>query len=229
MLRHFLLFFSILLLTFIANPAIFAQEQQATKEEKKVSKNDTESTKGESVNKTVEIPMPLSLEQIHKSDINHYFQSDEVKTLLAGPNDFITLIKESVTSNNKGVVILLADWQQTAITPKGLNYLRTEMPNQGWTTISIQPPNMPENYPSKALKLAERQEENHKIITAYQQNLSAIMTRVMEKAKNYPGIFVVIVAGSHGAILTDLYQQGKNSPPNAFIVLSSYMYTKAAN
>ncbi len=219
-------------------PTGIAQEQseeavnsEDKKTETQTKKSTKESTKENSIltKKTVTIPAPLSLDQIHKGDINHYLKKGEIKPLLAGPDDFITLIKDSTTANNKGVAILLADWQQTATTPKGLNYLRKKMPSQGWTTISIQPPNKPDNYPSIALKVSTQQEENKTTLTAYQLKLSAIMKTVMATAKDYPGIFIVIAEGSHGALLTDLYQQGKNSPPNALIVLSSYMFTDAAN
>jgi len=232
-----LLFICFILCSFINAPIISAQEQQEEtikSEEKKAAENKAESSKDSvtakpATKKNLDIPAPLPLEQVYKGDINHYLSDDEIKPLLAGPDDFITLIKESTVANNKGVAILLADWQQTAITPKGLNYLRKEMPNQGWTTISIQPPSKPNNYPSTALKQVEQEEEDRTTLTAYQLKLSAMIKTVMEKAKDYPGIFVVIAQGSHAAILTDLYQQDKNIPPNAFIVLSSFMPSHQAN
>ena len=125
----------------------------------------------------------FALLELHKKDLNHYLQPEEVTSLLAGPNDFITLIKESEVANNKGVAILLADWQQTATTPKGINFLRNEMPKQGWTTISIQPPAKPENYPSNALDLADRQKENAEIIKNYQSELSKILEAVIAISK----------------------------------------------
>ena len=178
---------------------------------------------------TVIIPAPQALETMHNLDITHYLSAEQITPLVAGDDDFITLIKESNTANNKGVAILLADWQQTAITPKGLNYLRNTMPDQGWTTLAIQPPAKPTDYPSTALTLAAREEENLATLSAYQLKLSAMMKSVMLTANNYPGVIIVIVAGSHSAILTDLYQKNKNTPPNALIILSGYMFDAAAN
>lgn len=219
---------------------VAAQEESTTIEESAASTSTEQSppenstpevnaTETKTTSDKRNIKPPVALLELHKKDLNHYLQPEEVTSLLAGPNDFITLIKESEVANNKGVAILLADWQQTATTPKGINFLRNEMPKQGWTTISIQPPAKPENYPSNALDLADRQKENAEIIKNYQSELSKILEAVMEKAHNYPGIFLVIAEGNHGALLTELYQQGKNPQPNALIVLSSYMFDKEAN
>ena len=237
--RFYLLIISVCLSTNFYAFSIAAQEQ-ATAQEQTASSDETKSIKentntdktdnaAESSTENRVIPAPVSLNEQQTSDINHYLTSSEIKPLLAGPNDFITLIKESTAANTKGVAILLADWQQTATNPKGLNFLRNSMPKQGWTTISIQPPSKPDNYPSQALKKSDRQAENLKTITDYQSQLSAIIETVMEKAHEYPGIFIVIAQGSHGAILTDLYQLGKNPPPNALILLSSYMYSEEEN
>ena len=222
--------------TLMSSSGAFSQEQEKQQEiltQNKENETNSDLTSKKALKtpakKTIAIQAPVALEQQHKDDIKHYLQEGEIKPLLAGPDDFITLIKESNTANSKGVAILLADWQQTATSPKGLNYLRITLPDQGWTTISIQPPSKPENYPSQALKIIEQQEENLASISAYQLKLSAIMKTVMEKAQEYPGIFIVVVEGSHGAILTDLYQQEKNTPPNALILLSSYMFNYEAN
>ncbi|MCJ8320450.1 MAG: alpha/beta hydrolase family protein [Colwellia sp.] len=242
--RHCLLIVIFFVFSLVNSSVAFSQTQQE-QQQKTLTENDKDKDKDKAneaasdvkpkagqktpAKKAIEIQAPIALEQQYKDDINHYLQKDEINPLLAGPDDFITLIKEGYTANSKGVAILLADWQQTATSPKGLNYLRKALPDQGWTTISIQPPSKPENYPSIALNVEEQQKENLATITAYQLKLSAIMKTVMEKAQEYPGIFIVIVEGSHGAILTDLYQREKNTPPNALILLSSYMYSNEAN
>jgi hypothetical protein len=138
-------------------------------------------------------------------------------------------VETSTTQNNKGVAILLPEWQQNAINPKAINFLRKGLPDKGWTTISVQAPNMPDNYPSHALKLSERTEENNKILAPYKKKLQTLMTAVMEQAKNYPGIFLVIAQGSHAAILIDIYEENGDIKPTALVMLSSYMFTDAAN
>ena len=173
----------------------------------------------------IKITEPVSLEKQQGSDLTHYLKPAELSLLLAGTNDFITLIQNELTSNSKGVAILLPDWQQSAASPKALNYLRKTLPTQGWTTISIQPYNKPKNYPSPAIKVLAQDEENKETLALYQKQLSVMMSAVMEKAKSYPGIFLVIVEGSHAALLVDLYEQEQVPQPNALIVLSSYMLT----
>jgi hypothetical protein len=207
-------------------------EETLLNKEKNAQSNDNTQSKANHLGptiKTVEILAPISIEKIHKNDINHYLNASEIRPLLAGTNEFITLIKESTTANNKGAVILLADWQQTAMTPKGINYLKNKMPDKGWTTISIQPPAKPKGYPSTALTLVLRKEENKIALTNYQLKLSVIIKAVMAEARDYSSVFIVIAEGSHAAILTNLYQQNKNTPPNALILLSSYMPSHAAN
>ncbi|WP_236701338.1 DUF3530 family protein [Thalassomonas viridans] len=177
----------------------------------------------------LKITEPVSWEQLQRDDLSHYLKPATVTPLLAGPEDFITLIKNELTSNSKGVAILLPDWQQGATTPNSLNYLRKTLPDQGWTTIAVQPYEKPPQYPSIALKPSEQEEENNTSLEQYRQKLTAMMTAVMEKAKTYPGMFLVIVQGSHAALLTDLYQQEKVPLPNALVVLSSYMLTATEN
>lgn len=177
----------------------------------------------------INITAPTAKQTLTKNDLNHYIDEEKIVPLLAGPDDFITLIQQNMTSNNKGVAILLPDWQQTATTPKSLNFLRKTLPEQGWTTITIQPPSKPDNFPSIALKNEERLSQDQKTLGTYLEKLSLMMKTVMDKAKNYPGIFIVIVEGNHAGLLMELYQQEKNAPPNAFIALSSYMLTTETN
>ncbi len=177
----------------------------------------------------ITIATPNSVAQLHENDINHYFSSEQVTPLLAGPDNFITLIHSEETNSNKGVAILLPDWHQVATNPKGLNNLRQKLPQQGWTVIAIQPSAKPKNYPSQALEKTQRQQDNLATLDRYQEGLNQIMLTVMEKAKNYPGIFMVISEGSHAAILTHLFQQNEQLAPHMLVVLSSYMSNEVAD
>lgn len=179
--------------------------------------------------KALEVPLPITTDELNARDINHYIEAETITKLLAGPNEIITLITTDTSQNSKGVAILLPDWQQTATNPKGLNYLRQKLPEQGWTTIAIQPPSRPDNYPSQVLNVSEQEVENKKSLVEYQGDLSQIMVAVMKKAADYPGIFIVITQGNHGALLTELYQTGKVEHPSAFVILSSYMPTLSAD
>lgn len=188
----------------------------------------TENQTNNKADKKPAIPLPISLEKQHKEDLTHYIPANSVTPILAGPNDYLTLINENTSVNNKGVAVLLPDWQQGAVNPKAINFLRTALPKQGWTTISIQPTSIPNDFPSKALKVDEQKQENKLIIDQYKTELAALISAVMTKSKEYPGIVIVIAQGNHGAMLVDIFDQQaatKNSTPNALILLSSFLLT----
>jgi hypothetical protein len=175
--------------------------------------------------KRPEIFAPIDALKQKEQDLSHYLTADKVTPMLAGTNDFITIINENTSGNQKGVMILLPDWEMTATSSNALNYLQKMLPSQGWTTIAIQPSSRPVNYPSRSLKLSIQIEENTKTLAAYQEGLTAIMTAVMKKAKDYPGIFVVVSQGSNAVLLANLYSTGKLESPSAMVMLSGYMNT----
>jgi len=175
----------------------------------------------------VAIPLPVSVEQQYKEDLTHYLPTNSVTPILAGPDEYLTLINENTSVNNKGVVILLPDWQQGAVNPKAINFLRTALPTQGWTTISIQPANKPNNFPSRALKVSEQKQANKTIIDDYKNKLSALINAVLTKCKEYPGIVIIIAQGNNAGMLVDIFDQQSTyqsgNTPNALILLSSYL------
>lgn len=217
----FKLILTIILFT-CTNLTVIAQEDKP--DEVKTAEENNKDIKKE---KKITIPVPVSVEQQHKEDLTHYLPTNRIKPILAGPDDYITLVDENTSVNNKGVAILLPDWQQGAVNPKAINFLRKEMPKQGWTTISIQPANKPNNFPSKALKISERQEANKTIIDGYKEKLSALISAVLTKSKEYPGIVIIIAQGNHGGMLVDIFDEQSTNQngmtPNALILLSSYL------
>lgn len=197
--------------------AVVAQESE--QEEAKTTNNKTQ--------KKIVIPTPVSVELQYKKDLAHYFPANRITPILAGSDEYLTLINESTSGNNKGVAILLPDWQQGAVNPKAINFLRTALPKQGWTTISIQPASKPRNFPSKALKISEQEQENKTIIENCKNQLSTLINAVLDKSKEYPGISLVIAQGNHGAFLVDIFDQQSTNQmgpaPNAVVLLSSYL------
>lgn len=210
------LLLTILLLTCISFTAVAQKNEQ---EKVKTTDNQTQ--------KKIITPPPVSVESQHKEDLTHYFSTNHVTPILAGPDEYLTLINESTSMNNKGVAILLPDWQQGAVNPKAINFLRTALPKQGWTTISIQPANKPNNFPSIALKISEQKQENKIIIDNCKNELSKLINAVLKKSKEYPGISLIIAQGNHGGLLVDIFDQqtiNQSGPtPNALILLSSYL------
>jgi L,D-peptidoglycan transpeptidase YkuD (ErfK/YbiS/YcfS/YnhG family) len=198
--------------------------QQTQKKQNKVASNPPTT-----LPKKIAIQAPIAQQSLYKKDLTHYLNSQEVNRLLIGSDEIITLVKKDMTGNPKGVVILLPSWQQVATAPQAINYLRNQLPQQGWTTITIQPPSKPKHYPSTKLNQLERVEENQKALTDYKQKLAAIMEKVMGKAANYPGIFIVIAEGSNAALLIDLYAENKIIQPAALVTLSGHLLTVEDN
>lgn len=235
-LGSFTCLFACLLFT-LANFTVLAQQNEQSNAEKVVQPT-TSATENTPDKKNVDkekdnrmaVPAPISLTLQQKDDLKHFLPTKHVQSLLAGPEEYITLITENSSINSKGVAILLPDWQQGATNPKAINFLRKQLPLHGWTTISIQPTSKPDNYPSHALKITEQQEENKTTLADYQANLGTMMNAVIEKANEYPGIIMIIAQGNHGAMLVDLLNQDIEpskitQAPNALILLSSYVLT----
>lgn len=204
---------SLLILSF-ASFFVFAEQ----------SENNDKTPKTHSQTET--IPLPIALDQQYKADLKHYLPSTKVNPILVGTQEYITLINENSSPNNKGVVILIPDWQQGAVNPKAINFLRKSLPNQGWTTISIQPNAKPDNYPSIALELTTQNEENKTKLDDYKINFSAMIKALISKAKEYPGIVIMVAQGNHGAILIEILASNDTlQAPNAIVLLSSYVLT----
>ncbi len=238
---NFLFTLIITLLIGLSTPALAQQKEDSkttatttTKEKNqpaKASKQD-DSVASTSTQKTIKrapIQAPISLEALYKSDISHYLTNEQIKPLLIGSDDIITLVNEQTTANAKGVAILVPNWQQVATAPQAINFLRNSLPRQGWTTITIQSPEKPSNYPSTKLNVLERAEENKQSLAQYKQRLQAIITKVMAQAANYPGIFLMIAEGSNAALLIELYQEKKLGHPASLVMLSGHLLTEADN
>lgn len=204
--------------------AVAQEEQQETKqEEQQNSAPATDSSKDR------KISPPVSLIEQFQSDIERSISKDLLSPMLAGTEDFLTITQPDSHQADRGVAILVPEWSQAATDPKAINFLRQHLPHEGWTTITLQPLTKPLNYPAQAERTETAQEENQKLLEEYQTKLAAIMTAVMEKAADFPGIFLVIAQGNNAAMLIDLYQQEKVEKPNALVTLSTYLLTEADN
>ena len=218
-----------LLITSLAVPAMAEEKKEIPK------KGKTENTTPKEINKSkkteptkLKSVAPIPLLKQHKDDLQHYIANEQVKALLAGPDTYITLIKKHTSVNSNGVAILLPDWQQGATDPKAINFLRDALPDEGWTTIAVQPSNKPHGYPSTALTIEEQIKENKTLITDYQKKQKIMLNALMNLAKEYPGIVIVIAQGNNAALLVDLFSESSNTDlqiPNALVLLSSYRQT----
>jgi len=221
------LFICSLFFIFVVTPSFAEQANKETTKDSTKENAQNKETKNKE-NSAITIKKPIELTKQHKGDLKHYIKNEEVTPLLAGPDDYLTLVKRYTSANSKGVVILLPEWQQGATNPKAINYLRNALPAEGWTTIAIQPSNKPENFPSAAITLTEQKKENELAISVYKSKLSAMLNAVMNIAQESPGIVLVIAQGNNAALLVDLYSQEDSQLPNALILLSSYRQSNHA-
>ncbi|WP_440876194.1 DUF3530 family protein [Thalassotalea sp. PLHSN55] len=207
-------------------------EQQSTEpkstEQASAATNDEQATSQSTDNISAPIDSGLQTSQ----DVKYYLAQENLQPMLAQAQEFLTLVRENTSPNEKGVVIILPEWQQAVAEPKALSFLGKTLPEQGWTTITIQPLNKPTNYPSKQEKLALAREENQKSLADYQQALAPIIKAVMEKAQDYPGIILMISQGQNAAQLQHYLADNtltKPDLPNALILLSAFMASEAEN
>lgn len=197
-----------------------------TAEEDSSDKTDTDNAKTKNPRASIKIIEPVNIYQQTQSDIKHYLPNKGIEPLSAGPDDYLILLEESHTALNKGVAILIPDFPIGATTPKSINHLRKKLPEEGWTTITIQPSYSPVDYPSKHIDEKLRLKENADALMGYQAKLRQLIPAVMEKAKTYPGLFLVIAEGTHAAMLTNIYHQDAENIPSALVMLSAYLPTE---
>lgn len=181
---------------------------------------DSEENKPES--QRVLVP-PADYFSQQQDDIKHYL--NQVTETLVGTQSHALLEQKSNTPINKGTVLLLPDWHDFIAPAQHLAYLAKTLPDMGYTTISIQPPAMPENYPSTAITEEERATQNKALLDDYLRQLQALMVNVMEKAQQQQGAILVATAGSNAGFLMSLYQEAAIPVPQAFIMLSAYQLT----
>ena len=188
----------------------------------------TESTKDKHPNKVM-IKAPVDAFEQQQQDIKHYLTQEKIIPLLVGTDSYLTVVNEHTTAINKGVMVLIPDWQQSIATPNALNQLSNNMPQHGWTTITLHPPHKPQSYPSQAFTAQERSSENIETLTNYEKKFADVMQALITKAKSYPGVIIVVAEGNHSAVLLNIYQQALVAAPSALVMLSSYMPTLPEN
>ena len=210
-----------------------AEEEEKAPEEKVAAKTSqpaaqpaTQATQA-SMSRAEIIAAPADLFQQHQSDLQHYINKTE--ELLIGTEKYTILFNTSSTPNNKGVFILLPDWQLPATSPKHMAFLRETLPAQGWATLILQPLNEPDNYPSNALEDKDRIQQNQDIITAYTTKLTEICQALMAKVANEPGVFIFVTEGNHAGLIFDVFNAQATANPHAIILLSAYRKTMVEN
>lgn len=199
-------------------------EQEKTESATENTQSEQKSDENSAAKKRAEsISPPKDMFAQHNEDLKHYL--DKTQELLVGTDSYTMLWEESRTANHRGVIIIIPDWQQPATTPKTTDFLFHEFPDHGWSSLVIQPPNMPTGYPSMATNDTENSEQNKKIIDDYKKQLSSLYEQIIQKIENKPGAFIVVSQGNHAGLLLDLLEAGDNKMPHGLIMLSAYRST----
>jgi len=173
-----------------------------------------------------EILAPIDELEQHKSDLDHYMESEELSDILVQAQSFKITTATHETPQNKGTIILLPDWQQALTNPHAINFLRKQLPDMGWTTIAVTPRNAPQNFPSVAIEEQQRATDNTESLTSYKTFLVSLLEQLYEQAKRNPGVIIVLTQGNHALLLPELINEGTIEAPAAMIMLSGYGITQ---
>ncbi|ALS34166.1 hypothetical protein PTRA_a3161 [Pseudoalteromonas translucida KMM 520] len=85
---------------------------------------------------------PPSYASIENNDIQHLLPNDEIKPILAGDTEFLTLYSEYMSADFRGTVLLIPDWQSSATNNAGMSFLRKELNNLGYITYAMTVPDI---------------------------------------------------------------------------------------
>ena len=180
------------------------------------------------------------------ADISRLAQSDEVMSILAGDTEFLTLYIEYISADFRGVVILIPDWQSTPTNNSGMNFLRKELNNHGYTSYAMTVPdidwqaaqddtaktindsvgtnNEPDTSTQKQPHHADYVEQvNTEVVDNYKLKLLARYEALYQQAAMESDNIVVIAQGTSAGVLLEHYAEFADLKINAFISLSSYL------
>ncbi|MBE0358310.1 DUF3530 family protein [Pseudoalteromonas aliena] len=196
---------------------------------------------------------PPSLSSIENGDIERLLPNDEIKSILAGDTEFLSLYSEYMSADFRGIVLLIPDWQTAPTNNAGMSFLRKELNNLGYTTYAmtvpdidwqaskIAPPITPETATSipdttenadKPADIKKQPEPHHvdaiekvtnEVLDNYKINLIARFNALYQTAMDEPSNIVVIAQGTSAGVLLEHYAEFTDSQLNAFISLSSYL------
>ncbi|MCC9660016.1 DUF3530 family protein [Pseudoalteromonas lipolytica] len=85
-------------------------------------------------------PTPWS--SLVTNDIQRFLPSDEVRPLLAGEDEFISLYRQSMAPTQRGIVLIIPDWQDVPTNNAGINFLRKQLNDIGYATLAMTMPDI---------------------------------------------------------------------------------------
>ena len=193
-------------------------------------------------------PTPWST--VVSSDLSRLMPQDELKPLLAGDTEFLSLYREHMSAQQRGVVLIIPDWQHLPTNNDGVNFLRTQLNDLGYATLAMTVPDIDwqavpaetenaQSEPADSNQTANNESSaaplkapvhvdaiaqiSNAIIDNYKLNLIARFNALYQSALNEDGKIVVIAQGASAALLLEHYGEFPNTDIDAFVSLSSYL------
>ncbi|NMM40055.1 DUF3530 family protein [Pseudoalteromonas arctica] len=207
----------------------------------------------------VDFIAPTPWSTISSNDLSRLMPQDELKQLLAGDTEFLSLYRQHMGAQQRGVVLIIPDWQHLPINNNGLNFLRTQLNDLGYATIAITVPDIdwqaapPADESETTEPAATKQATNsgnsepsavtptpvvhvdaidhmsNAIIDNYKLNLIARFNALYQSALDEDGRIVVIAQGASAGVLLEHYGEYPNTNIDAFVSLSSYLPNSKRN
>lgn len=193
-------------------------------------------------------PPPYS--SIERSDIERLLPNDEIKSIQFGETEFLSLYSEYMSAEFRGTVLLIPDWQSGVTNYAGMNFLRKELNNLGYTTYAMTVPDInwqatseiattPPQSTQPSVETVEKTptestniephyvnaiaKVSNDVLDNYKDKLIARYEALYQVAMAEPGNVVVIAQGTSAGVLLEYYADFPDSRIDAFIGLSSYL------
>lgn len=157
-----------------------------------------------------------SIEHNYVADVMRQLPPEQISLLSEQDTEVLSLQLENMTSYTKGTAILMPDASEHVASPKHIDNLRQQLTDYGWHTLALMPPTLP-------LEL------NNDSLSDYQQRLLKRLQIAIQKAKNTPGVTIIIAQGSSAAVINTMLASGQLTEPAAFIMLGAYLPTAELN
>ncbi len=188
-------------------------------------------------------PTPWS--SIVSNDIQRFIPDGEVRTLLAGDDEFICLYRQSMAATQRGVVLIIPDWQHPPTSNTGLNFLRKQLNDLGYATSAMTMPDIDwhpadtdtqssDTQSDTATASTEPKEQtphfasatptiSDAVLNDYKLKLITRFNALYNNALDEQGAIIVLAQGASAGLLIEHYASFPNTSVNAFISLSGYL------
>ncbi|MFM2482925.1 DUF3530 family protein [Celerinatantimonas sp. YJH-8] len=133
-----------------------------------------------------------------------------------------SLWQEERTPQKTGTIILLPNWGERPTNADSMQPLRQTLPNWGWQTIAIVPPE-----PQQRASILSGQDTQ--AISTYQQQLLTTLQAITQAQGEPFGYQVVVAQGVMAAWVLRIYNQQQLPLPNALVLISSYFPNPSLN